>query len=145
MSTTFEEFQEKFETDRLLIARSAHWTWSARAKHTTLGAGVLSLNRYCTAFSDITPEEAIDLAVISKTIETKVKQAFKAETFNYLMLMMVDAHLHYHVIPRYSGPREFAGRTWTDSGWPALPALKDSPDLSEDHALIAIIKALKST
>ena len=145
MSTTFKEFQEKFETDRLLIARSAHWTWSARAKHTTLGAGVLSLNRYCTAFSDITAEEAADLATISKTIETKLKVAFKAEKFNYLMLMMVDAHLHYHVIPRYSGTREFAERTWADTGWPALPALKDSPDLTEDSVLISIIETLKNT
>jgi len=143
MSTTFQEFQEKFETERLLIARSAHWTWSARAKHTTLGAGVLSLNRYSTAFSDITPEEAADLAAISTTIERKLKQAFKAEKFNYLMLMMVDAHLHYHVIPRYSGTREFAERTWLDSGWPALPALKDSPNLSEDSVLVSIIEALK--
>ena len=28
-------------------------------------------------------------------------------TSNYLMLMMVDPHVHFHVIPRYAAPQRF--------------------------------------
>ena len=39
------------------------------------------------------------------------------------MLMMVDAHLHFHVIPRYSKAIEFADYVWTDEKWPTPPDL----------------------
>jgi diadenosine tetraphosphate (Ap4A) HIT family hydrolase len=45
------------------------------------------------------------------------------ERINYLMLMMVDPHVHYHVIPRYSTSRTFNGVEFVDAGWPALPQL----------------------
>ena len=32
------------------------------------------------------------------------------------MLMMVDPHVHFHVIPRYSESREWAGMTLADQG-----------------------------
>jgi diadenosine tetraphosphate (Ap4A) HIT family hydrolase len=61
------------------------------------------------------------------------------------MLMMVDHHVHYHVIPRYESESEFEGLKWTDNGWPALPILGDnqhntSPDILEQIKLTLVSK-----
>ena len=42
---------------------------------------------------------------------------------NYLMLMMVDPHVHFHVVPRYEGVREWNGHEFVDVGWPKVPDL----------------------
>ncbi len=46
MTTTLAEFHEKFRVPELEVVSSAHWTWSVRPVQTTLGAGILSLNRF---------------------------------------------------------------------------------------------------
>jgi diadenosine tetraphosphate (Ap4A) HIT family hydrolase len=46
------------------------------------------------------------------------------ERINYLMLMMVDPDVHFHVIPRYAGQRDFAGTSFPDGGWPGPPQLE---------------------
>jgi diadenosine tetraphosphate (Ap4A) HIT family hydrolase len=45
------------------------------------------------------------------------------------MLMMVDPHVHYHVIPRYEGEREALGVRVADAGWPKVPALGEAVTL----------------
>jgi diadenosine tetraphosphate (Ap4A) HIT family hydrolase len=32
--------------------------------------------------------------------------------------------VHFHVIPRYAGPREFEGCACADAGWPKTPDLQ---------------------
>ena len=44
-------------------------------------------------------------------------------TSNYLMLMMVDPYVHFHVLPRYREPQEFRAVTFADKGWPGTPDL----------------------
>ena len=45
-------------------------------------------------------------------IERALRATFDHQKINYLALMMVDPHVHFHVIPRYSGSREFEGSTF---------------------------------
>ena len=47
------------------------------------------------------------------------------------MLMMVDPHVHFHVLPRYDGERSGAGLTVADAGWPAQPDLGQAAKLDE--------------
>jgi diadenosine tetraphosphate (Ap4A) HIT family hydrolase len=56
---------------------------------------------------------------------------------------MVDPHVHFHVLPRYSLQRTFAGVTFTDPGWPRLPDLGNAPPVGEGcrAALIAKLQA----
>ena len=49
------------------------------------------------------------------------------------MLMMVDPDVHFHVIPRYEGARDWDGLSFRDAGWPALPALAEAVALDEAH------------
>ncbi|MDX1576719.1 MAG: HIT family protein, partial [Kiloniellales bacterium] len=66
-------------------------------------------------------------------IETCLREAFAYDKINYLMLMMVDPHVHFHVLPRYAAPRSFSGATFADAGWPAAPDLKAVNEITAEQ------------
>lgn len=142
MSNNFNNFNKKFRIDDLLIIETDHWRWSVRPIQCTLGAGILSLKRPAESMSELTDEEGKDLIKITKIIELALKKAFNAEKMNYIMLMMVDFHIHYHVIPRYSSNIEFANHNFMDLGWPKPPVL--DADTVSTETLIAIRDFIKS-
>ena len=78
---------------------------------------------------------------VVREIEHALKAVFDYEKINYLMLMMVDPNVHFHVIPRYSEPRSACGLTVPDPGWPALPQLGEAQELTtaEREALMGDI------
>lgn len=127
MSKNFENFNEKFKVNDLLIAETQYWRWSLRPLQCTLGAGILSLKRPAESMSELTPAEGEDLITLIKIIEPTLKKAFDMEKMNYIMLMMVDYHIHYHVIPRYSCDKLFDGMNFKDLGWPKPPVLDADP------------------
>jgi diadenosine tetraphosphate (Ap4A) HIT family hydrolase len=137
-------FRARFRVEELLIASTPTWSWSLRPGQATLGAGVLSLNRYAASFSDVSGAEMAELSVLVGQIERAVKSVLGCDVINYLMLMMVDKHVHFHVIPRYQSIRQFAGLEWLDSGWPALPILTVSQHQEQEGVLPAILEALGS-
>lgn len=123
MSETLLDFKNKFKTDELKIYETDYWLWSLRPHQATLGAGILSLKRECSSLGKLELEEFTDLNNIIKVIETTSKKLFNYDIMNYLMLMMVDKQVHYHVIPRYESEIEFFNNTWKDITWPAVPNL----------------------
>ena len=123
MSINLSGFKLKFKIEELLIYETEHWIWSLRPVQVTLGAGVLSLKRECPALSELKQEEFSDLNNIIKVIEITLKKTFNYDIMNYLMLMMVDKQVHYHVIPRYERTIDLAGIPWKDSGWPGVSNL----------------------
>jgi hypothetical protein len=64
-------------------------------------------------------------------LERALRAAFDYQKVNYLALMMVDPHVHFHVIPRYSEAREFEGSTFLDAAWPKPPDLTSALTLSQ--------------
>jgi diadenosine tetraphosphate (Ap4A) HIT family hydrolase len=46
------------------------------------------------------------------------------------MLMMVDPNVHFHVIPRYSKPRQWRKIQFVDACWPGPPNLASAIQLS---------------
>ena len=142
MSKNFENFNEKFIINDLIILETEYWRWSVRPIQCTAGAGVLSLKRAAETMSELTEKEGADLINITKIIESTLKKAFHAEKMNYIMLMMVDFHVHYHVVPRYSSDIVFAEHVFKDLGWPKPPVLDANP-VNKD-TLIAIRDYLKA-
>ena len=67
-------------------------------------------------------------------VETMLRDFVAYERINYLMLMMVDPDVHFHVIPRYNGTRNFGAIAFPDTGWPGPPALE--PAVPLDSATI---------
>lgn len=100
------------------------------------------MNRYALEMSEVSSEEMKQLGKLIQTVEKTLKSAFDYNIINYLMLMMVDHHVHYHVIPRYDGKRIFENLTWIDNGWPALPTLGDNQH-SDKNLLTKIQTVLK--
>jgi diadenosine tetraphosphate (Ap4A) HIT family hydrolase len=120
-------FRHKFRLEELNLLDTAHWTWSVRPAQPTLGATVLSLRRYAASFADVTSDEMVDLASAVAAVERATRGAFGYDKINYLMLMMVDPHVHFHVLPRYAAVQRFADLDWEDRGWPAAPSLAAEP------------------
>jgi diadenosine tetraphosphate (Ap4A) HIT family hydrolase len=113
----------KFETELGTYAENEHWLVAVRPKQVTLGASVLMLKRHAQGLAELTPAELIAFGEIVQTLEAKLGSAFAYEKVNYLMLMMADSHLHFHVIPRYGAPKLHGGLEWEDAGWPKAPEM----------------------
>jgi diadenosine tetraphosphate (Ap4A) HIT family hydrolase len=122
---------KKFGYPRSLIAETAYWLVLVRPSQPTLSSLVLVCKEPVAAFGDLSPEAFADLATATRGIERTLSQFVGYERINYLMLMMVDRDVHFHVLPRYEGAREFEGRTFVDQGWPGPPKLSPAVDLDE--------------
>jgi len=124
---------EKFGYPHSLVHEFEHWLVLLRPAQVTLGSLVLAAKSDATAFADLPPEAFAELAEVTSAIDKGLAKFVGFERLNYLMLMMVDPHVHFHVIPRYSNPRDWNERQFPDAGWPALPDLKAPTTLSEEE------------
>ncbi|MBA4090520.1 MAG: HIT family protein [Sphingobium sp.] len=113
----------KFGWPATLIAEFDHWVVLLRPTQPTLGSLVLAAKSDATAFGDLPAEAHAELKTATATIEAALTRAVGYAKINYLMLMMVDPHVHFHVIPRYEGTRSGGGLTVADAGWPGQPDL----------------------
>lgn len=143
--TLLQQFRAKFRVAELLVYSNSSWSWSVRPSQPTLGAGIISLNRYALHFSEATPEEMIDLGDIVKAVERALTNNFQVAVMNYLMLMMVDNHVHFHAIPRFDGTRSFEGLDWPDKGWPGPPALSEAQHSDKEAILVSLRDCLRES
>jgi diadenosine tetraphosphate (Ap4A) HIT family hydrolase len=134
---------EKFGYPATLVTEFEHWVVLARAAQPTLGALVLAAKSEATAFGELPMEAHAELKQVTTAIEAALAQAVDYAKLNYLMLMMVDPHVHFHVIPRYEGAREWNGREFVDCGWPKVPDLGHAVTL-EGADLAALVEWLKA-
>jgi len=109
-----------------LVAEYRHWVVLLRPQQPTLGSLVLAARGDFTCLSDLPAEAFAELHRAVSDIEAALAAAVGYAKLNYLMLMMVDPHVHWHVIPRYEGVREAHGVTVADDGWPKLPQLAEA-------------------
>ena len=114
---------QKFGYPETLLAELRHWVILVRPAQVTLGSLVLAAKSEATAYSALPPEAFAEQAAAVARIERALAAFCGYEKINYLMLMMVDRHVHFHVIPRYAEPRRWAGAEWPDAGWPGPPQL----------------------
>jgi diadenosine tetraphosphate (Ap4A) HIT family hydrolase len=116
------------------VAETAFWRVLVRPKQPTFGSLVLICKDAATAFSDISPQAFADLQVAVRGVEHMLRGVVDYQKINYLMLMMVDPDVHFHVIPRYEGERVHDGVSFPDAGWPGPPALSEAVDLGKEGA-----------
>ena len=113
-----------------LIQEYEFWTVLLREQQVTLGSLVLCEKSDATEFSSLSSNAYKEMGNVINDIEHALKSAFEYDKINYLMLMMVDPNVHFHVIPRYAEKRSACGMTISDLGWPAAPKLVDSRELT---------------
>ena len=135
---------EKFGWPATLIAEFDHWLVLLRPAQPTLGSLVLAARSDATAFAGLPGEAHAELKRVTGAIEAALARFTGYARLNYLMLMMVDPHVHFHVIPRYEAARDWGGVEFPDAGWPAVPQLGEALKLepAQRDALVAELKAL---
>jgi diadenosine tetraphosphate (Ap4A) HIT family hydrolase len=116
----------KFGYPDTLLKEGEHWSLLLRPAQPTLGSLVLCATSEVRDYGELPAEAFAEQAEFVTAIERVLRDFVGYERINYLMLMMVDPHVHFHVIPRYEGTREFGGVTFADVGWPAVPALGEA-------------------
>jgi len=114
---------KKFGYPETLVKEYTHWVLLLRPQQATLGALVLVCKDESEALSKITLAAFSELKEITTEIEFHLMNCFFFDKINYLLLMMVDKDVHFHVLPRYAQPRLLDGNHFTDPGWPGPPDL----------------------
>lgn len=121
----------KFGYPATMVREYGHWVVLLRPAQPTLGSLVLAAKSDATAFADLGSAAFAELAEVIRAIEATLRTAVSYERINYLMLMMVDPHVHFHVIPRYEGLRTKGAISIADAGWPKPPALGEAKALDD--------------
>jgi diadenosine tetraphosphate (Ap4A) HIT family hydrolase len=114
---------EKFGYPSTLLKEFEHWLVLLRPAQVTLGSLVLAAKSEVTAYSDLPRAAFAEQADAIAAIERALARFPGYDRINYLMLMMVDPNVHFHVIPRYSDPRNWKDVEFPDEGWPGPPRL----------------------
>ena len=122
----------KFGYPATLLKDYRHWAVLLRPAQVTLGALILGAKSDMRSFADLPREAFAELADVTAGIERTLRRFRPFDRINYLMLMMVDPHVHFHVLPRYASPQEFRGQSFNDAGWPGPPDLKSVNQTSDD-------------
>jgi diadenosine tetraphosphate (Ap4A) HIT family hydrolase len=123
----------KFGYPDSLVREFEHWAVLVRPAQVTLGSLVLAAKSDAPAYSKLPDAAFAEQAIAVRAIESALREFCDYERINYLMLMMVDREVHFHVIPRYSAPREWEGLAFPDAGWPGPPQLKLVVELSQSR------------
>lgn len=123
--------QEKFQIKNLAIETIGNWIISLRPNQVTLGSLIVSLNRPCVSLAHLTTEESLQLNTVFQVVDKMLKSTLSPDKINYLALMMIDAQVHFHVIPRYEKPVNFRNVEYGDYEWPKPPNVLDSLELSK--------------
>ncbi|MFB4205573.1 HIT family protein [Arhodomonas sp. KWT2] len=129
--TEWNATMRKFGAPDTCIRNYTHWSVLLRPRQATLGALVLAAREPAQAFPELSAAAFSELRGVTADIEQALQRAFSYERLNYLMLMMVDPDVHFHVLPRYPEPQTFDGREFEDRGWPGPPDLSHVNETNE--------------
>ncbi len=124
---------EKFGYPATLLKEFCHWLVLLRPAQVTLGSLVLAAKSDATAYSALSPEAFAEQGVAVAAIERGLARFTRYERINYLMLMMVDPNVHFHIIPRYQDRRRWEDLDFPDASWPGPPQLASAMALSSDQ------------
>ena len=123
----------KFGYPQTLLHEYEHWIVLLRPKQVTVGSLVLACKEDAQRVSDVSAEAFAEMKTVSTDLETALQKAFSYDKINYLLLMMVDKQVHFHVLPRYAEARQVAGGTCTDAAWPGPPDVTQALDLTDEQ------------
>jgi diadenosine tetraphosphate (Ap4A) HIT family hydrolase len=132
---------KKFGYPATLVREYRHWVLLVRPAQVTAGSLVLAAKSDATAYGDLPVDAFTEQGAIVAELEQLLGRVIKMDKINYLILMMVDPHVHIHIFPRYRGTRSFAGLELADHGWPGPPDLKSAVEL-DSSAIGRAVEAL---
>jgi diadenosine tetraphosphate (Ap4A) HIT family hydrolase len=132
----------KFGYPASLLHEYRSWVVLLRPAQPTLGSMVLACKEDATSLGGVSTEAWSELAVATADLEQALRTTLDHQKINYLALMMVDPHVHFHVIPRYASARELDGLSFADPTWPKPPDVTSALALTQAQmgALHAALK-----
>jgi len=127
---------------RGVIDWNEHWNLVLNENQATLGRVFFALKRHETDITHLTPEEVTALWEFVGRTKDALDGLFAPDHFNYMFLMNLTPHAHFHIFPRYAGPRDIAGQTFRDTryGDHYDPAEDRPVDDATREAIIAAIR-----
>jgi len=109
---------EKMDAKNNLIKEYNHWKLLVKKNHVYLGSCIAITKRPLKNFSDMNEDEIKEYLQVVKDIEKVLKRLWNYDAIHHCMLMFKDKHTHFHILPRYQEPRNFAGIEWIDEFTP---------------------------
>ncbi len=122
----------KFGAPDTCIRNYRYWTVLLRPAQVTLGSLVLAAFEPARALAELSRESFNELGDVVRDIEQALARAVAFDKINYLLFMMVDPDVHFHVIPRYATERSFEGVKFSDPGWPGIPDLSRKNTVNDE-------------
>ena len=131
----------KFGYPASVVADYTSWVVLLRPQQVTLGALVLVCKEAATSFGALSPAAGAELVGVAQDAEQALGAAFAHDKINYLMLMMVDPDVHFHVLPRYAGARQCGEQAFSDVAWPGPPRLDqiNVTDAATNNGILAAL------
>ena len=117
---------------RGIILASDFWTLVLNENQATLGRVFFALRRHETNVAALSDPEVLSLWAFVRETKAALTSLFAPDHFNFMFLMNLTPHVHFHIFPRYSDPREFAGQTLTDTKYGGHYDPDESRTLSAD-------------
>jgi diadenosine tetraphosphate (Ap4A) HIT family hydrolase len=113
----------RFGYPESLLHEYRSWVVLLRSVQPTLGSLVLACTEDATSLGMVSSAAYAELATATADLEHALGMVFSYQKINYLALMMVDPHVHFHVLPRYAQEKAFEGATYRDAAFPKPPDL----------------------
>jgi len=130
-----------------VLVEDDHWIVALNENQATLGRIYLVLKRHETDVAALTSTEQSSLWSWVSSVKSALDTAFAPDHFNYMFLMNVVGHAHFHIYPRYRTARTFAGVDFTDDQWgghydPAAARRLD--DETQEALVLALVERLRT-
>ncbi|TMG01818.1 MAG: HIT family protein [Chloroflexi bacterium] len=103
------------------LASFACWRIFAARDQNYLGKCIIALRRHEEDFLALTEAERDEMWEAARAVRDALARRFAPDHFNYQVLGNSGRHVHMHLTPRYTSPREFGGITFTDDHWGTWP------------------------
>lgn len=137
--------QNEINYEKFKIKDYKHWSLFLYKNQYYLGRVVVWAKREdAIDFISMTPEEREEFFSIGAEVVRVLSALFEPDLMNYASLGNVTKHLHIHVIPRYTSPREFGGITFIDANWGRNYAPYDTEFKVTEETLMRIKDAIKN-
>lgn len=128
---------------RYLVVDTGTWAVCLNRNQDLLGRCYLLLRRPETDALALSDAELAALWALARRVRAALTDLWEPDHFNYAMLMNVDPQVHFHIVPRYRGKREFAGGTFVDPAFGGHYTLSPERHL-EPGGVAAVRDALRS-
>ncbi len=130
---------------RGVIRPNDFWTLVLNENQATLGRVFFALNRHETDIAALSGAEVLSLWTFVRETKAALTALLAPDHFNFMFLMNLTPHVHFHIFPRYARSIEFAGQTIADSRYgdhydPAESRTLDAA--AEEQLIVALRQAL---